>query len=61
MQRTLPYHLLTLAIVALAIAVLPQHVRTMELQWLRGQAALSSCGPSSSGLRSVWLKAATPL
>lgn len=50
MTRTPVYHLLAVAILVIAFLALPSHLRAVSFGWLEGQAWLSFCGPTASGL-----------
>ena len=53
MQRRLSIHLIAGAILILAAAMLPTHLRAVGAEWLQGQTWLSFCGPTASGLGSI--------
>lgn len=53
MRRGPSMNLIAGAILILAAASLPTHLRAVGAEWLRGQAWLSFCGPTTPGLGSL--------
>ena len=53
MRRRFSIHLIAGAILILAAAALPTHLRAVSAERLQAQAWLSFCGPTASGLGTI--------